>query len=77
MSVNQVFDKSTGRLSYGVMGGVMSLEPGFSVEVIVSLTEGGVNQAMDEWGDKLMGRCVFFLGGAHILGWGWGLRAVQ
>jgi len=57
MSVNQVFDKSTSRLSFGIMGRVTSIEPGYSVETIVSLTNAGdVSQAMDEWGDKLLRR---------------------
>jgi len=53
MAASQTFDNST--LSYGIMGAVTSIPPGYSVETILSVSAaGGVNLPMEEWGDLLL-----------------------
>eukprot|EP00038_Savillea_parva_P003881 m.131333 g.131333 ORF g.131333 m.131333 type:complete len:864 (-) comp11310_c0_seq2:981-3572(-) len=42
-------------VSYGVMGSVMQLPPGFTLETVVVLSS-GINTAMDAWGDVLLAR---------------------
>jgi hypothetical protein len=41
-------------LSYGVMGSVSEISAGFTVETIVTACAGGINQAMMEWGSRLL-----------------------
>lgn len=40
-----------GRLSYGIMGNVTTVPAGFSTEVVLTASSGGVNAAMGEWGE--------------------------
>lgn len=53
MSTSQYLSKDI--LQYGVMGGVMEIPSGFSLETIFSL-DSGVSLAMDAWGKKLLTR---------------------
>ena len=55
MVSNQVFANNT--LSYGLMGSVQAVPAGFETETVLLLhPDGGVNAAMDAWGDVLLAR---------------------
>ena len=43
-------------LSYGIMGGVLSVPAGYSLQTILSYSNQGVNAAFESWGDKLLQR---------------------
>ena len=54
MAASQLYD-ANGTLSYGVMGAVTSIPANYSLETLLSVsTSGGVNRAMEEWGDVLL-----------------------
>lgn len=54
MSANQYYDENH-VLHYGVMGSVLEVPAGFSLETIFSLGS-GVSNSMDTWGEKLLKR---------------------
>ena len=55
MAASQVWAEGT--LSYGVMGAVTSIPEEYTVEVILAVhADGGVNSAMESWGDVLLNK---------------------
>lgn len=54
MAASQVFGNNT--LRYGVMGGVTEIPAGYMLETVLVPNDGGVNEAMEKWGDVLLAR---------------------
>lgn len=57
MTLNQKYDSSAMTLSFGPFGNASSIPAGYSIETVATLSpNGGVNGAMEHWGDVLLGR---------------------
>eukprot|EP01064_Diplonema_japonicum_P022867 TRINITY_DN330_c17_g1_i1.p1 TRINITY_DN330_c17_g1~~TRINITY_DN330_c17_g1_i1.p1 ORF type:complete len:753 (+),score=190.36 TRINITY_DN330_c17_g1_i1:65-2323(+) len=52
--MSQSFESVNGNLASGVMGGVTNIPAGFSVSTIITYSGNGANNAMTQWGAKLM-----------------------